>query len=446
MSGGFMAVSIERPEPSVIIVKGEYSPDEVASKLNEMVNNYAGQIQIPGFRRGKAPKSMILARYGDSLKQDLSRELLAEIVQEAIEKVPELENALYTDEPKIEKIEEGKPFSVQIYAEIVPQFELKKYQDFEITREEVPVDDKEIDSVIEDILMRNSSLEERHRPATENDFVKIEFSEADQEPIPMLVPLDDPEFFQFFAELVGKSSDDTLQIEAQFPDGFPDRRLRGKTGKFNIKVVKVMEQVKPKLDSEFFKKMGKPEEYNEHDFRKEVREYIGQQKSRQADDVVKSKLIDAIVEANPVPVPEKYFQSRMNDYINEQWDTSKIEPEKLDELKQQIASYIRKQIQYEFIVDKIVEQEKIDVDDQEVINTARGVISSMGYSPDAAEQVFKPQTEQFENLRKRIKRDKALELVLSRSKIIAKTPDETPQGKENSNADKNQDSGESNSP
>ena len=419
-----MAIIIEKPSSCTIIVKGEYSPDEIQRKMNEMVKKYAKQVRVPGFRPGKAPKSMIVSRYSDAFLDEIRQDFLSETVQKSIEESPELEKALYTDEPKMDKIEIGKPFTIEIYAEVKPQFELVKYDGFEIERSEIPVQDEEIDKAIEDILIRNTSLDEISRAAGENDYVEIKFFEGDNEPVPMMIPLDDPEFLQFFTGLLGKSIGDTIEIEAAFPDNFPDRRLQKKNGKFRLEITKVLEQVKPELNDEFFKKMGKPDGFKADDFRSEVAEYIRQQKVNDADQEIKQKIIDELVKENPVDVPPKYLDARVKQYISQRWDVSKIKPEELDKLGSEIKPTIEKQIGYEFIGDKIAEIEKIEVDDNEVLDIAKNLIASMGYSPDIAEQIYKPQSDEFERLRKQAKRDKALNIVISHSTIKVKPLDE----------------------
>ena len=415
-----MSISIEKQGSCSVIVKGEFSADEIETKMAELIKKYSKQIRVPGFRPGKVPKSIILSRYGDAFKDEIRQEFLSETVKESIEKMPELEKAIYMDEPKMDKIEDNKPFVIEIYAELKPQFDLVKYDGFEVERNEVPVKDEEIDAAIEDILVRNTSLEERSRPAQKGDYVEVKFFEGDNEPIPMIISLDDPEYLNFFDTLVGKSAGDKVEIEADFPDNFPDRRLQGKSGKFAFEITKVLEQVKPELNSEFFTKMGKPDGYTEQDFRKEVAEYIRQQKTTNADNEIREKIIEELVKANPIDIPKKYLDARVKKYISEQWDISKIEQDELIKLSAEIESIIKKQIAYEFIAEKIAEVEKIEVSDDEVLDFARNLIVSMGYSPDLAEKIYKTGSEEFERLRDRIKRDKALDIVISRSKITVK--------------------------
>ncbi len=412
-----MAITLEKPKEGVVIVKAEFSPEEVSKKINQLIQEYKKDLVVPGFRPGKAPKSMILARYGDAIKRDVSQMLLQEAVNEAIEQMPELEDALFVDEPKMGTIEEGKPFTIEIYAEVKPEVEVKKYKGFELEKEEIPVDEEEVDAAIEDILNRNARLEERQRPVEENDYVEVKFSEGDQEPIPMLIPLDDPEFAQFFGELVGKSVGDVVEIEAEFPEAFPDRRLRGRKGTFKVEIVRVLEQVKPELNEEFFKSIGKPEGYTAEDFRNEVREYIKQQKSRQSTDELKKQAIEKLIKENPVPVPEKYLMSRVDNYIAERIDLSKIKREDLEKLREELKPSVAEEITFEFVADKIAEMENITVDDREVLDAARGALASMGYSPDLAEELYKPGSEEFDRLRRRIIRDKVVELVMANSTI-----------------------------
>jgi len=413
-----MGIVFERPDEVTIIVKCEYSAEEVSRKFDNLVNKYSRQVNIPGFRPGKAPKSLVLTRFGEAFRNDLTQELLSEAVKQAIEEAPQLEKALFTDEPKFNEVVEGEPFSVEIYSEIAPEVELVKTAGFEIERVVLPIEDAEIDNAIEDILMRNSSLQKRQRAALDTDYIEIQFSAGDEDSIPMLIPLDDPEYARYFDELIGKSIGDTVEIVQEFPDSFPDRRLQGKKGSFHIEVTNVNEQVKPELNAEFLKNMGKPENYTVDDFRKEVAELIRQEKTKDSEDLIKQKFVEALVDTNPVKIPPKYFDIRLERFIKENWDTTKISEEELGKLKEDIIPQLERGIAYEFISDQIIKIENLEVSEQELLDHAKSIMISMGYGPKVADDLYKPGSDEYARLEKQFLRNKALDSVMAKSTII----------------------------
>ena len=89
----------------------------------------------------------------------------------------------------------------------------------------------------------------------------------------------------------------------------------------------------------------------------------------------------------------------------------------MEKLREKLKSSIAEEITFEFVADKIAEIEEIKVEDREVLDAARGVLASMGYDPNIAEQLYKPGTEEFERLRRRVIRDRVIDLVMANSSV-----------------------------
>ncbi len=413
-----MNVILNRLDAVSIVVKGEISNEEVSRKLDEMVSKNAGKISIPGFRPGKAPKSVIIARYGDAFKNDLTMDFIREVVEEAIKQEPALEKPLFMDEPKFEPISDGKPFNVEIYVELKPKIELQKYKDFELKRPLIPVPDEEVDDMIEEFLLRNATLEPQERPVQENDYVEVKVSAGNEEPAPMLIPLDDPEFLNHFGDLIGKSMGDMLEKDMAFPDSFPDRRLQGRKGHFVLEITNVFKQIKPELNAEFFKKIGKQDGYSAEDFRKEVADYARAQKAQTSNDMVFERLIDALIEANPVQIPPKFQQQQVDEYIEENLNVSKIPQDELQNIMNEVNEKIRRRILYQFIVDAIADAESIEPSEQDVLDSMRNWAYSMRLNPDEVQKTFTEDPQRYEDFKSTVRREKTIEFLLSTCKIL----------------------------
>jgi len=413
-----MNVTIENTAAGIFIVRGEVSTEEVANGLDEMLNEYGAKMHIPGFRPGKAPRSMVLARHGNLFRNELAQKFVREIVNKAVEQEPAIETPLYIDDPKFDALSEGSPFCVEIYVEIKPKFQLKKYKEFQLQRPAVPVTDKEIDDTIADFLDRNATLEKREYAARENSYVGVKLSIDGAEPVPMIIPLDDPEFAQFFRELTGKSVGDKIEIEREFPDSFPDRRLQGRKGKFGIEITEVFELVKPALDNDFLKKIGKPDGYGVADFRAEVAEYVRGQKAKDADMTLKARLIDAIIENNPIEIPPKYLDARTGDYMNERWDITKLQKDEAEKLRQGLKPTIARQASYQMLIEAIADVENIEPSEQEVRDSIRRTAVSLGINPDAADKACETGSERYKEFKRSARNDKALDFILSTCTVV----------------------------
>ena len=424
-----MDIQIEKQNSVTIVVRGYLAADEVKNRLEQKVAEHAKNLFVPGFRPGHAPKGLILARYGDAIKELVKEEILEEVLKEAREKNEELKETLTISKPKHEPLEPEKEFVVEYTIEVPPKVELKQYKGFTLKRPKVEVTEDEVNREIQDFLIRNAQYVEVKRPVAENDYVEVMFTrEGDEELVRALIPLDDPEYAQIFKDFIGKKLGDKFSLTLDFPDSFPDRRFRGTKGEFNFEIIKIYEQKIPELNAEFFKRMGKPETYTEKEFRKEVEEYIKAQKSRASQDVLSQRAIDELVKANPVEIPENYLMLRVDQYLAEKLGGTRITKESLDKLREQVKESMKNQIAFEFIAKAIAEQEKIEVTDSEVEDEIRRLAYSQGIDPNAAVEVFKKDQNRLEEVRESVLRRKVIELVLSTCKIEEEGEEEETEG------------------
>ncbi len=419
-----MEVQIEHPSPVVAVVRGEFSAEEVSQKVDDFIEQIRREVFIPGFRPGRAPKALIKARLGDAFKRELAGKLVQEVLEKAVEEEPDLEKPLYIDNPKHDELDEGKPFSVEIYIETKPKVELKKYKGFELRRAPVPVTDEEIDEAIDSFLYRYGEFQERERPVQEGDYVEVKIP-LDGEPVPILIPLDDPEYAQFFKPLISHSKGDRVTIEAEFPENFPDRRLQGRGGSFEVEITRVVEFVKPTLDEEFLqKRLGKPEGYTKDDFRKEVADYIRQQKLKKAEEDLRDAVIDELVKANPVELPPKYVEMRAQEFMAKTWDLSRATDEEIKRLLEEIKPHVERQVAFEFIAEAIAEAEGIEISESEADDVLRGYSARAGVDFETLKRVATSDQEGFSLLRSRMLRDKVVAKVLETCRIVESEPQE----------------------
>jgi len=418
-----MEIQIERPTAATAIVKGILDSDEVKSRFDKALNKYSSQIQIPGFRPGKAPRNIIIARVGDDIKKLITEEAIKEIVEKAVEENNFLENTLYSEDPKFNPIELNKDFIVEIYTEIPPEVKLNNYKGFTLYRPVIEVTDEEINNEIQDFLIRNTKLEDVTHAVEEDNYVEVMFSGENENPVRVLIPLDDPEYALKFQELINANVGDKISIEKEFPESFPDRRFRGRSGMFEIEIVKVMEQKIPILGPDFFKEIGKPEDYTEQNFRKEIEDYIRIQKSKENQNLLEELAIKSIVEANPVEVPEKYLQIRIDRFISQQLGNMQIDAEHIEKLRTEIEKSIKQQIAFEFLAEKIAEVEKITVDDSAVDDEIRKFSTEQNIDPNQAIEHMKQNSSSIKDLKKSLMRKKVLELALSTCTIKDKEPE-----------------------
>ena len=148
----------------------EAAADEVAREKEELLRHYGRQAKIPGFRKGKAPVSVIRARFGREVDEDLKERLVARLYTEAIRD----KGFSPLGDPTLKEVtlEEGQPFRFETSFEINPEFTPKAYRDVEVRRPEVEVTDQDVKSALEDLQQAHTRfVTEEGKVAATGDVV-----------------------------------------------------------------------------------------------------------------------------------------------------------------------------------------------------------------------------------------------------------------------------------
>ena len=253
------------PAPnSTVVLEIELPPDRLDKALSESVRHLSRRTRVPGFRPGKAPRSVlerslapgaVLDDAVEHLTQDAYRDAL---VQEDI--IP-LTNA----DVEIVQAEEGKPFIFKATVQVRPEVTLGDYRNFNFGPEIEPTDDARVDKVVDELRDQNATLAPvEDRAAQDGDYAVIGFTGTrdgvpfdggSSERMPLilgqerLIP-------GFEANLVGLRVGESTEFDVTFPDDYGEAALAGQTATFAVDLKELREKVLPELDDEFVHQMG----------------------------------------------------------------------------------------------------------------------------------------------------------------------------------------------
>jgi trigger factor len=277
-------------------------PSDVSKKAYERVlQDFARSANIPGFRKGKVPRQVLIQRLGVTrLKASALESLLDDSLKEAVEqeKLAVLGNwqLLSSFEELVEKFEPGTPFTFSASVDVEPEVTLKQYSGMEVQAEEVVYDPQRIDNVLQYYREQKATLiPVEERPAQINDVAIVDYKgvlfnqedpEAEPEPLPggseaqdFQVELQEGQFVPGFIEgIIGMNPEETQEISVEFPQDYPQPALVGRTARFTITLKELKEKELPALDDEFveeiseFKTLAELQESLENRFKTEVEE------------------------------------------------------------------------------------------------------------------------------------------------------------------------------
>jgi trigger factor len=331
-----LKVTQEQLPGSQIGLEIEISPERSRQAYEQTVTKFMKSAQIPGFRRGKVPRQVVLQRYGAmQLKAATLEELVEQTFKEAIaqEEIAALGNFQLRSSFD-EMLTQFEPGSVMTYSasiDVPPKATLKRYTEFKVTAEEVKHDPTQVDRVIdEQRASRSTLIPVEGRAAELGDIAVIDFSgqyflgedKADPQDIEggsaedFQVELSEGQLIPGFIEgIVGMNPEETKELELQFPEGYFQEDLAGKSAVFSVTLKEIKTKELPELDDEFVK------EISEFETLAELRTFLEEryQKEAQAktDENIETKLLDALVEEVEVDLPETIISNETSFLINQ---------------------------------------------------------------------------------------------------------------------------------
>lgn len=302
----------------------EVPAEKVASAFDRVYKDLQKNATLKGFRKGKAPLAKIKAVYGDSVKNDVLQEIFQQSYSEAL--VEHKLRPVTRPEVKFEDLDESKPFKFTARFEVHPTVELKKYEKLKVQKEAWTLDEKSIDNILNSYREQSAEVVSvfEDRPAQMGDIAVIDFL-GKLNGVPFdggagndySLELGSNTFIPGFEEgVVGMTIGQLKPIQLRFPDDYTPE-LAGKEVVFEVTLKALKKKALPELNDEFAKTLGGFETLE--DMKKDLRGRITEQETRRVQNDVKTRLVRALVAANPIEVPEQILRDETQAMIDDAW-------------------------------------------------------------------------------------------------------------------------------
>ncbi len=422
-----MKVEIQELEPCRKSITVEIAKEEVDKAFSSVYSELRRQVTIPGFRPGRAPLSIVKARFSEYAKAQVLEGLLKTSYEKLLEE--------YGLKPEVEpefselELEEGKPMKYKVVLEVKPEFELKDYEGIEVEKKNYIITDEFVEETIQRLREDLAEYKDKDGPAEKGDVVVVDYelfdgdtSIEDSRIEGAVVHLGSGDSIKEFEDaLYGKKRGDEFEAEVTFPEDHPDKRVAGKTVVFRGKVVAVKEKVLPELDEEFFKKYGVEDLDG---LRKQVREGLEKRFKELSRTEVMNELAEKIGEQYDFPVPPSLVNKEVEKELGKyEMDLRMkgIEPreEELEKKREEIRERVIKRYRTAYVLEKIAEKEGIEVSRSDV-EARLERISERTNLPMEYVADFYTRGGFMGSLVGNILIDKTLEHLLGKAKIIEK--------------------------
>jgi trigger factor len=300
----------------------EFEAAEFDKAVDDAFKKERKNFSIPGFRKGKAPRQIIEAHYGEGIFfQDAIDQLFRDEYPKALDEL-DLE---VIDSPKVDFSEIGhhKPLTMTMEVPLYPVVEVKDYFGLDVDQDKVEVKDEEVDQQIENLRKRNARLVSVDRAAVEGDTVLLDFAgfigddqfdggtAKDQE-----LKLGSHMFISGFEEqLVGATADSKVDVNVTFPEDYSVEELAGKEAVFHCDIHEVKEEQLPELNDEFAQDVS---EYDTVDELKEnTRKDLEETRKKNAENDAKNSMVNQMMEKNPIDVPAVMIEDELDNMVRE---------------------------------------------------------------------------------------------------------------------------------
>lgn len=435
-----MKVDVERTEPNVAQIVLEIDPDHVNIEYNKVCKRLGQRLNIPGFRRGKAPRQVVEKAVGvDRIKQEVLDRLLPPAFADAIS-----EHQLdVVAPPQIEKysFEMGQPLSVKAQVELRPDVKLPELTKIDVKVPKFEAEAGALEQELKVIVERMTSLESViDRPSTDKDVVNLDFSGTIAgEPIRggaaknYMLDLANSNFIQGFAEqVVGHKIGEEFTIQVDFPADYHDNSLAGKKADFLIRLNEIKTKVVPELTDELAKKCGPYESLEQ--LKAEVQGFIDNKVEYENNFRKQKAVIDAVVDKASMEVPEAMVNREARvllDEVQQRFKSQGLNWEQFadgqgqDKILENLRAEALRRIQTSLTFGAIARQESIVVTDAEFQAEVTQLAREKNIDEKQAMRQLANNPQATQSLSDLILSRKIVEFLISRADVTF-VKDETP--------------------
>ena len=435
-----MNVQVEDLGKNMVKLTVEVEAEAVDAAIKAAYNRQKNKISIPGFRKGKVPQAMIEKMYGAEIfYEDAANELLQKNYPAAVDE----SGVDVVSQPTVDvtQIEKGKPFIFTAEVAKRPEVTLGKYNGVTVTKIDTSVSDEEVDTEIETQRNANArTITVTDRAVQEGDTAVIDFEgfvdgvafeggKGENHPL----EIGSHSFIDTFEDqLVGKNTDDEVEVNVTFPEQYQAAELAGKPAVFKVKINEIRAKELPELNDEFVQDVSEFDTVAE--YREDVQKKLQERKDNAAKGTKEDEAIQKIIDKSKMEIPEAMIDMQAQGMIDEfaqriaaqgmSFDQYlQFSGMTIDKLKEQVRPEALQRIQSSLVLEQIAKEENIVASDEDVDAEIEKMASMYGMKAEDLKNYMGDSEK--ESMKRDIAVKKAVEFVMANVKERAKAKPKT---------------------
>lgn len=402
-----MNVTTEKIENHKVVLTIEVPAEELDKGIKAACKSLANRVNIPGFRKGKAPRRILEMNIG---KEAILDEAFDRVAQKAFDEALKQENLDPVDRPQVDivTLEEGKDVVFKATITPVPEVTLGEYKGLKVAKDAVEVKDEQVEEQVKNILNHHAKMVDAEEGATvaNDDFITLDFKgEVDGVAFPGGEGKDYPlqigshSFIDTFEDqLVGLKVGEEKDVNVTFPEEYHAKDLAGKAAVFHCKINSIKHKEMPELTDEFVKETTSYE--NIEDMKAKLRENIEKNAQREADTKRRNEILKQATDNITVDIPEVMVENRVSNMIQELSVNLENQGMNLDaylkyanmdmaKLREQYKESAAIAVKTDLMLDAVAKAEDIKVENADINAEIALLAATYGTTPQEVSKIIK---------------------------------------------------------
>lgn len=402
-----MNVTTEKIENHKVVLTIEVPAEELDKGIKAACKSLANRVNIPGFRKGKAPRRILEMNIG---KEAILDEAFDRVAQKAFDEALKQENLDPVDRPQVDivTLEEGKNVVFKATITPVPEVTLGEYKGLKVAKDAVEVKDEQVEEQVKNILNHHAKMVDAEEGATvaNDDFITLDFKGevdgvafAGGEGKDYPLQIGSHSFIDTFEDqLVGLKVGEEKDVNVTFPEEYHAKDLAGKAAVFHCKINSIKHKEMPELTDEFVKASTSYESIE--DMKAKLRENIEKNAQREADTKRRNEILKQATDNITVDIPEVMVENRVSNMIQELSVNLENQGMNLDaylkyanmdmaKLREQYKESAAIAVKTDLMLDAVAKAEDIKVENADINAEIALLAATYGTTPQEVSKIIK---------------------------------------------------------
>ena len=402
-----MNVTTEKIENHKVVLTIEVPAEELDKGIKAACKSLANRVNIPGFRKGKAPRRILEMNIG---KEAILDEAFDRVAQKAFDEALKQDNLDPVDRPQVDivTLEEGKDVVFKATITPVPEVTLGEYKGLKVAKDAVEVKDEQVEEQVKNILNHHAKMVDAEEGATvaNDDFITLDFKGevdgvafAGGEGKDYPLQIGSHSFIDTFEDqLVGLKVGEEKDVNVTFPEEYHAKDLAGKAAVFHCKINSIKHKEMPELTDEFVKASTSYESIE--DMKAKLRENIEKNAQREADTKRRNEILKQATDNITVDIPEVMVENRVSNMIQELSVNLENQGMNLDaylkyanmdmaKLREQYKESAAIAVKTDLMLDAVAKAEDIKVENADINAEIALLAATYGTTPQEVSKIIK---------------------------------------------------------